>query len=292
MHTLFAVLGLLVALPSAQAQVVTCYNDDSLESINRDEFSFPLFPALPGRASPADCRQGPAVIGLRGSITIDGALVYDSFRHSDPAIEARVSPLGFVAILTQQGLLYLAQKHGRHYSAREWFDGRGGGVIAFALSRTGQLLAVRSDRSLIANGQARFNGENVMDLRAARNGTIVALLERGRLVDHQGHSLRRGANWERIISAKISTHGTVYYLMEDGSLGSTQDEWLFRNLGERVVSFKVSESDDVAFATNIGRLYRNRGERLTMGTATVLRYDISGSGRITAIDSAGRSYTF
>lgn len=291
MQKLFVAACFLVSL-SAQAQVVTCYDDDSLESINRDEWSVPIFPNLPSRAHPTDCRQGPAVVGLRGSIMIDGEKVYDGFTHSDQAVEARVAPTGGVAIRTVQGRLWLAEKNGTNYRAREWFDGRGGPVIAFAFSRSGALIAARADRSLITNGRTQFNGERVVDFRASRNGTLVAIMERGLIVDHNGRTLRRGASWERIVAAKISVHGTVFFRTEDGALGSTRGGWLMRETGEDVVSFKVAENDTVAFVTNLGRLYRNRSQRLRTGTATVVSYDINGAGTITAIDSAGRAYTF
>ena len=290
MKSLFGALLLLVSLP-VPAQIVTCYNDDSLEAINRDDHSRAVFPFLPTRPSPVDCRQGPAVVAARGSVVADGQSIYDGFGSSDPAVEARVSPAGFIVVRTRLGRLHLASKSGASWNTQEWFNGYGGGVIAFSLSRTGNLLAARSDRTLIVGGHARFNGEQVMDFRAARNGTVVALLENGRIVDHHGTRLFQGNLSDEIVAVKISVQGTVYYVTQQGSLGSTKDHWIHRNLGQKVTSFKVSESDDVAYSTSIGRLYRN-GQQLKLGTATVAAYDIAGNGTVTAIDSQGRAYTF
>jgi hypothetical protein len=270
---------------------VTCYNDDSLEVINRDEVQVAVFPFLPYRPQPADCWQNPSVVISRGNVKVEGRDLYDGFRRSDAAVEARISPAGFVVIRTVQGRLHLARKTGAAWSIREWFDGRGGQVAAFTLSRTGNLVAARTDGTLILNGEPQFTGERVVDFRAARNGDIAVLLQRGRIVDHNGRRLYDGAMSDPVVALKISVGGRIFYVTQSGKLGTEGRSWIHSTYSDRVVSYQVSESDDVAYVTASGRLWRN-GQQLRMGTANVQSYRIWADGRVTAVDTAGRSYEF
>jgi hypothetical protein len=196
-----------------------------------------------------------------------------------------------VVIRTAQGRLHLARRQGTLWSIRKWFDGNGGPAVAFSLSRSGNLVAARSDGTLILNGEPVFRGERVVDFRAARNGTIAVLLERGRIVDHTGRRIYEGAWSDPVIALKISIRGTVFYVTQTGKLGSTARSWIHTSYTDRVIDFQISESDDVAYVTQSRRLWRN-GQQLHMGTATVQSYRIWGGGRVTAVDSVGRSYEF
>ncbi len=290
-----AILALAATLASTPAHAqVTCYNDDSLEIINRDAAPFARYPFLRRTPQPTDCYQAPSAVITAGpnagTVLLDGREVYHPGSNGR-AIEVRTSPAGFAVIATDLGRLLVATQSGSQWSVSTWFDGNGGRAVAFSLSRTGKLLAAREDGSLIVRGDAVFNGERVTSIKASRSGRLVALLESGRLVDDRGDRLF-GNYSEQAIDFKISVTGEVFYVTRDGRLGSTRARgYLFSGSSEKVVSYQVSESDDVAYATSAGRLFRNR-DRLKLGTALVHSFRIWGNGRVTAVDTQGRAYEF
>ena len=139
----FVLVSLLAQYSEAQ---VTCYNDDSLDVINQDRQFIPSI-KWPGTPAPSDCIYGPVVsLDGRGRVFIEGILAYD--KTFDRAIEARISPSGVVAILTQEGSLYRYKMGNKKMSLGQlqlWFKSRIRGVGEFKLARNGNLIAQTSE---------------------------------------------------------------------------------------------------------------------------------------------------
>jgi hypothetical protein len=294
MKTSILLATLLFSSGLAHAAQVGCYNDDSQDIINQDALPAPTYPYPPsGAPDPADCALAPAVFIDQNSaygprVRLGAEVVYDN--TNDRVLEARVTPNGIIAILTERGSLYRYENH----KLSTWFSGGTHGVAQFKLSREGVLAATTKDGELvyshIGTGNVFASTARVARLLASRSGRIVAFLTSGEIIDSSGQRIFSNTI-DHAMAVKIAANGVVVWLTEQGRLGSSSNEMLYKNAVDPVVSFKVNATGRVAYATHEGKLGRD-GSPLDIGARSVVRYQISNTGEVQALDSEGNTHLF